>query len=125
MKRQIKTNDAPQAIGPYNQGIISGKFLFLSGQIPLKSDGSPVGESIEEQTRQCLSNIENILKEAGVDKNSIVKTTLFITDMDEFAKINEVYADFFKGSVFPARSTVEVSRLPKNVKIEIEAIAEL
>lgn len=123
MKEIIKTKNAPQAIGPYNQGIITSELIFISGQIPFDINGILVSEDIKKQTLQCLTNIENILKEINLSKNNIIKTTIFLKDMDDFIKINEEYSIFFEGSIYPARSTVEVSRLPKDVKIEIEAIA--
>ena len=123
MKKIIKTNKAPQAIGPYNQAIISSQFIFVSGQIPLDQDGKLVSDDIQRQTLQCLNNIESILKEIKIDKSNIVKTTIFLQNIEDFLTVNEVYANFFKGTLYPARSTIEVSRLPKDVKIEIEAIA--
>lgn len=123
MKKVIKTDKAPQAIGPYNQAVMTSQLIFVSGQIPFAPDGKLISEDVQEQTHQCLKNIENILKEAGTDKNNIIKTTLFLKDMNDFTLVNETYAAFFKGTIFPARATVEVSRLPKDVKIEIEAIA--
>ncbi len=123
MKKIIKTDNAPQAIGPYNQGIITSQLIFISGQIPFEMNGALISDDIKKQTNQCLINIENILKEINLNKNNIVKTTIFIKDLNDFVKINEEYSKFFEGSIYPARSTVEVSRLPKDVKIEIEAIA--
>lgn len=123
MKEPIKTSNAPQAIGPYNQAIAVLPFIFVSGQIPFDKDGNLVSDDVKEQTLQCLSNIENILKESGLDINSIVKTTIFLKNMNDFTAVNEKYADFFKGTIYPARVTVEVARLPKDVKIEVEAIA--
>lgn len=123
MKKNIKSDNAPSAIGPYSQGIISGDFVFLSGQIPLDIKGNIVSDDIVEQAKQCLANIENVLKVAGLTKNNIVKTTIFLTDLNDFAKVNEVYGKFFENTVYPARSTIEVSKLPKGAKIEIEVIA--
>jgi 2-iminobutanoate/2-iminopropanoate deaminase len=123
MKKTIKTDNAPQAIGPYNQAVISGNLVFVSGQIPLTPEGKLAGNAIEEQTLQCLINIEGILKDAGLGRADIIKTTLFIKNMDDFQKVNETYSKYFEGTIFPARSTVEVSRLPKDVMIEIESIA--
>ncbi len=125
MKKIIKTINAPQAIGPYNQGIVTSQLIFISGQIPFDINGILVSDDIKKQTNQCLTNIENILKEINLNKNNIVKTTIFIKDMNDFVKINEEYSNFFEGSIYPARSTVEVCRLPKDVKIEIEAIATI
>ena len=123
MKKSIKTQNAPQAIGPYNQGIITSQFIFLSGQIPFDTNGNLISDNIKKQTNQCLTNLENVLKAEQLDKNSIVKTIIFLKDMNDFSLVNEEYSSFFDGTIYPARSTVEVSRLPKDVKIEIEAIA--
>ncbi len=119
----ISTDQAPGAIGPYVQGRKAGHFLFSSGQIPLDpASGQLVGEDIESQTRQALANLLAIVKAAGGDKTSIIKNTLFIKDMNDFGTINGIYADVF-GEHKPARSCVEVARLPKDVLIEIECIA--
>jgi 2-iminobutanoate/2-iminopropanoate deaminase len=123
MKKIINTKNAPQAIGPYNQGIITSQYIFLSGQIPFDKDGNLISDNIKSQTKQCLENLENILKSENLDKNNIVKTTIFLKDMNDFLSVNEEYSSFFNDTIYPARSTVEVNRLPKNVKIEIEAIA--
>jgi 2-iminobutanoate/2-iminopropanoate deaminase len=123
MKESIKTNDAPQAIGPYNQGIITSQFIFLSGQIPFDLKGNLISDDIKKQTLQCLTNLENILKTKKLNRSCIVKTTIFLKDMNDFTLMNEEYSKFFNDTIYPARSTVEVSRLPKDVKIEIEAIA--
>ncbi|EMC05148.1 RidA family protein [Streptococcus mutans] len=123
--KKIHTDKAPAAIGPYVQGKIVGNLLFASGQIPLSPEtGQVIGTTIEEQTQQVLKNISAILTEAGTDFDHVVKTTCFLSDIDDFVPFNEVYATAFK-SDFPARSAVEVARLPKDVKIEIEVIAEL
>lgn len=122
--RNINTEKSPQAIGPYSQGIISGNLIFVSGQIPLDADGKLVSDDIQEQTRQCLRNISHILEEAGSSLEKVIKTTIYLVDMDDFARVNEVYAGFFT-EPYPARSCVEVSSLPRDVKIEIEVIAEL
>jgi len=122
--RNINTEKSPQAIGPYSQGIISGNLIFVSGQIPLDAKGELVSNDIQEQTRQCLKNISHILKEAGSSLAKVVKATIYITDMEDFPRVNEVYAGFFT-EPYPARSCVEVSRLPRDVKVEIEVIAEL
>ncbi|HHV30139.1 RidA family protein [Acetivibrio mesophilus] len=119
----IKTDKAPEAIGPYSQAIVAGSFIYTSGQIPIDpKTGEVVGGEIEEQTEQVLKNLKNVLEAAGSGLNKVVKTTVFIKDMNSFSKINEVYAKFFSES-FPARSCVEVSKLPKGVLIEIEAVA--
>ncbi|MCB5136559.1 RidA family protein [Streptococcus mutans] len=123
--KKIHTDKAPAAIGPYVQGKIVGNLLFASGQVPLSPEtGQVIGTTIEEQTQQVLKNISAILTEAGTDFDHVVKTTCFLSDIDDFVPFNEVYATAFK-SDFPARSAVEVTRLPKDVKIEIEVIAEL
>ncbi|MFM1625354.1 RidA family protein [Streptococcus mutans] len=123
--KKIHADKAPAAIGPYVQGKIVGNLLFASGQVPLSPEtGQVIGTTIEEQTQQVLKNISAILTEAGTDFDHVVKTTCFLSDIDDFVPFNEVYATAFK-SDFPARSAVEVARLPKDVKIEIEVIAEL
>ena len=123
MKKSINTKNAPQAIGPYNQGIITSEYIFLSGQIPFDKNGNLISNNIKLQTRQCLENLDNILKSIKLDKNCIIKTTIFLKDMNDFLSVNEEYSLFFNDTIYPARSTVEVNRLPKDVKIEIEAIA--
>lgn len=124
MMKVISTNKAPQAIGPYSQAIRVDGFLFLSGQIPLDPDtGGVVEKDIRLQTQQVLKNIQGILEEEDYSLTNIVKTTIFIKDMNDFPVINEEYSQFMQGHK-PARSTVEVSRLPKDVMIEIEAIAK-
>lgn len=123
MKKVISTTKAPGAIGPYSQGIRTGNMIFVSGQIPLDPETGKFPETIEEMTRQSLTNIKNILEEAGSSMNNVVKTTVFLKDMNDFAAMNAVYATFFEEGSYPARSAVEVSRLPKDVKIEIEVIA--
>jgi len=121
----IHTDNAPAAIGPYVQGKIVANLLFASGQVPLSPEtGEVVGETIQEQTEQVLKNISAILAEAGTDFDHVVKTTCFLSDMTDFAAFNEVYKTAFTAD-FPARSAVEVARLPRDVKIEIEVIAEV
>ena len=121
----IHTNNAPAALGPYSQAIKAGNLLFLSGQVPLDPETMTVVEGgIKEQATRSLTNIKNVLAEAGADFSNVVKTTVFIKDMNEFSDLNEVYAEFF-GENKPARSCVEVARLPKDVKVEIELIAVL
>ena len=119
----IHTNDAPAALGPYSQAIKAGNLLFVSGQVPLVPETMEVVEGdVQAQTAQSLKNLKAILAESGADFSNVVKTTVFIKDMNEFAQINEVYAEFF-GENKPARACVEVARLPKDVKVEIEVIA--
>ena len=122
MSKIINTNKAPKAIGPYVQGRVAGNLLFASGQIPLSPEtGEIVGSTIEEQV---LSNIKAILTEAGTDFDHVVKATCFLSDINDFTAFNAVYQTAFS-SAYPARSAVEVARLPRDVKIEIEVIAEL
>ena len=123
VKKTLSTQKAPAAIGPYSQAVRFGKFLFISGQIPINPDtNETVKSSIEDQTTQVISNIKAILESAGMDLGDVVKTTLFLKSLEDFDKVNNVYKRFFKDNP-PARSTVEVSRLPKDADIEIEAIA--
>lgn len=123
MKQIISTTKAPQAIGPYSQAIEINGFIFTSGVIPINpATGELVNGTVEEQTEQALSNLSALLVASGTSLDNVVKTTVFIKDMNDFVKINEVYAKYFNKD-FPARSCVEVARLPKDVLIEIEAIA--
>lgn len=123
-KGVISTEYAPKAIGPYSQAIILGDFVFTSGQIPLNAEtGDVIVSGIENQTRQVLLNLKEVLRSAGCDLSHVLKTTVFLSDMNNFAKMNEVYAQFFTGDALPARSAIQVSRLPKDVLVEIEAIA--
>jgi len=123
MNKAINTGKAPKAIGPYSQGIDTDMFIFSSGQIPINpSTGELAGDTIEEQTKQVLENLKNVLLAGGSDLSKVVKTTVFIKDMNDFSKINEIYAQYFT-EPYPARSCIEVSRLPRDVLIEIEAVA--
>ena len=120
----IITSKAPGAIGPYSQAIRTGNLIFVSGQLPVDpSTGHFAEGGIGELTRQSLLNIQHILEEAGTDMSHVVKTTVFLADMADFAAMNEVYAQFF-GAPFPARSAVAIKTLPKNARVEIECIAE-
>ena len=120
---EIKTDRAPRAIGPYSQAVKAGNFIFASGQIPLDpSSGAVLASDIAIQARQVLQNLQAVLEASGSSLQSVVKTTVFIKDMNDFSKVNDIYAGFFSAP-FPARSCVEVSRLPKDVLIEIEAVA--
>ncbi|MBD3192140.1 MAG: reactive intermediate/imine deaminase [Candidatus Heimdallarchaeota archaeon] len=122
-KKVIKTDKAPAAIGPYSQGIIAGELIFVSGQIPFDpKTGELVSGSISKQTEQSLKNIQAVLEAAGASLANVVKCTVFLKDMDTFAEMNEKYSEFFKEAP-PARAAVEVARLPKDVGVEIEAIA--
>lgn len=119
----IHTDKAPKAIGPYSQAVKAGNMLFVSGQVPFNPETMEIVEGgVKEQTAQSLRNVEAILKEAGLDFSNVVKSTVFIKDMNEFAQINEVYSEFFKENK-PARACVEVARLPRDVRVEIEVIA--
>ena len=123
MKQVISTNQAPAAIGPYSQAIQVGNLVFASGQIPINpATGSFVEGGIKEQTRQSLTNIKAILKEAGLTMAHVVKTTVFMADMNDFADMNAVYAEFF-AEPYPARSAVAVKTLPKGALVEIEVVA--
>ena len=124
MKKMISTPKAPAAIGPYSQAIQVGNLIYTSGQIPIDpATGQLVEGGIKEQTRQSLSNIQAILQEAGLTMASVVKTTVFMADMADFAEMNSVYAEFFT-EPYPARSAVAVKTLPKNALVEIEVVAE-
>lgn len=123
-KKQIRTEKAPAAIGPYSQAILVAPFLFTSGQIPVDpASGNLVEGGIEAQTRQVFENLKAVLTEAGSDFSKVVKSTVFLKDMNDFGKMNEVYASYFKEGILPARSAVQVARLPKDVAVEIEMIA--
>jgi 2-iminobutanoate/2-iminopropanoate deaminase len=123
MKKVISTSKAPAAIGPYSQGIMAENFLVISGQLPIDPGKGKIVESVGEQAEISLRNIDSILEEAGLSRKDVIKTTIFLKDLEDFETINKVYEKFFKGSSFPARSTVEVSRLPRDAAIEIEAMA--
>ena len=125
MLKKLHTDKAPAAIGPYSQGIRAGNFLFISGQSPVNPETNEVVErDIVVQTNQVMENIKSILESEGLSLNNIVKTTIFLQDMEQFSTVNEIYAKHL-GDHRPARSTVEVSRLPKDVLIEIEVIAAI
>jgi len=122
-KKVIQTEKAPQAIGPYSQAIHAGNMIFLSGQIPLDpKTGELTGGDIQQQTRRVLENMKGVLESQNLGMEDIVKVTIFLKNMEHFSKVNEVYGTYFPSSP-PARSTVEVARLPRNAEIEIEAIA--
>ena len=123
MKKIISTNDAPAAVGPYSQAVRAGSLIFCAGQIPLDpKSGQIVSQDIGEQTRRVLDNITAVLKAEGLTFDHIAKTTIFLTDLGDFQTVNEIYATYFKQQP-PARSTVQVSALPKGARVEIEAIA--
>lgn len=124
-KKIINTTNAPAAIGPYSQAVSCGNMMFISGQLPIDPNtGEFAGSDIQSQTKQSLTNLQNILKQAGADMSHIVKTTVLLKNMSDFAAMNEVYATFFEAD-FPARAAFEVAKLPKDALVEIEAIAAL
>ena len=121
----ISTPNAPAALGPYSQAIVANGMVYCSGQIPVDPATNTIhAETIEEQTRQAITNLKNVLEAAGSGLDKVVKTTVFISDMNDFAALNAVYAELF-GDSKPVRSCVQAARLPKDVKVEIEAIAAL
>ena len=122
--KTINTNKAPEALGPYSHAMVVNNLVFTSGQIPLDTEGNIVSDDVKEQTKQVLDNLSVVLEEAGSDLNSVVKATIFISDMNEFQQINEVYGSYFSEHQ-PARSCVEVARLPKDVKVEIELVGKV
>ncbi|WP_131538486.1 RidA family protein [Pedobacter nototheniae] len=123
MKQIIKTSNAPAPIGPYNQAVMAGNFLFVSGQIAINPESGELNlVNIEEETHQVMRNLKAVLLEAGLDFENVVKTTIFLSDMGTFAQVNDVYGQYFTDN-FPARETVQVSVLPKNVNVEISVIA--
>ena len=124
MKKIISANDAPQAIGPYSQATQANGFLFISGQLGVTPQGEFAGADVSSQAHRSLQNLEAILTEAGLGFESVVKTTIFLADMADFAAVNKIYADYFK-QPYPARSTVAVKTLPKGGLVEIEAIAAM
>ena len=122
IKQTLHSPRIAPAIGPYSPGLLAGSLVFMSGQVPLDLDGNVMGETAAEQARQALTNLQHLLEAAAMTNHAVVKTTVFLTDMNDFAAVNEVYAGFFE-KPYPARSTVAVAALPKGVKVEIEAIA--
>ncbi len=125
MKQAVNTSKAPAAIGPYSQAVKVGNLIYTSGQIPINpSTGTIVEGGIKEQTRQSLQNVKAVLEEAGLTMDNVIKTTVFMADMNDFADMNAVYAEFFS-SPYPARSAVAVKTLPKGAMVEIEVVAEV
>ena len=124
MKKIVNTSNAPAPIGPYNQAVLTGHTLYISGQIPLDAKtGNLVEGDIKEETRQCMKNLKAILEEAGMTFENVVKTSIFVKDMHLFSEINEAYGAYFDAATAPARETVEVANLPKFVNVEISMIA--
>ncbi|ENQ3107159.1 RidA family protein [Bacillus cereus] len=124
MNTVISTQHAPGAIGPYSQAMKAGNFIFTSGQLPIDPKTGEMPETIKEQTTLSLENVKAILEEAGSDLSKVVKTTVFLKDMNHFAQMNEVYTTYFTEN-FPARSAIQIARLPKDALVEIEVIATL
>lgn len=126
MKKEIiQTANAPAPVGPYSQAVKTGNTLYCSGQIPLNPISGAILEGIEAQTRQVMSNLEAVLKAGGADFANVVKTTVYVKDMNDFPAMNAIYAEVFGETAAPARSTVQAARLPKDVLVEIEAVAVL
>ena len=121
MRHTIYSKEAPEPIGPYTQAVQYGNTIFLSGQIGIDRTGEFVSEDVVQQTNQAMKNIGFVLKETGLSYENIIKTSIFLKDMNDFPKVNEAYASYFKDQ-FPARETVEVSRLPKDAKVEISVV---
>lgn len=122
-KKIISTDKAPAAIGPYSQAVKAGDIIYTSGMIPVVPQTGEIVEGVEAQARQVLTNVRSLLEASGSSMDKVIKTTVFIKDMNDFAKINVIYAEFFEEGSYPARSCVEVARLPKDVLMEMEAIA--
>lgn len=123
MKKIIFTDKAPAPIGPYSQAILTGNTVYTSGQIPLTASGELINESIEAETKQVMENLKAVLEAAGATFEHVVKTSIFISNMDDFGKINSVYGSYINEETAPARETVQVARLPKDVNVEISMIA--
>ena len=126
MKKIIKTENAPKPIGPYNQAVIAGNYMFISGQIALNPEnGELITSEIKEETSQVMENLKAILSEASLTFENVVKTTIFLSDMNDFSSVNEIYGSYLNNSTAPARETVQVSKLPVGVNVEISMIAML
>lgn len=123
MKTELKTNQAPGAIGPYSQGVKSGNLIFVSGQLPIDAATGEMPREIKDQTRQSLNNVKSILESAGASMDNVVKSTVYLSDMALFGPMNEVYGEFFKDGIYPARACFAVKELPKKALVEIEVIA--
>ena len=124
MKEIVYTKNAPDPVGPYSQAILTNNTLFISGQVALDpNNGEMINSSIEEETIQVMNNLKAILNEVGFDFSNVIKSTIYLSDMNNFSKVNEVYGSFFNNDYVPSRVTVEVSRLPKDANVEIDMIA--
>ena len=125
MKEIVVSSMAPKPIGPYSQGVVSGNYIFLSGQVGRKHDATELENGVADQTRQTILNIKAVLTEKNLTLDNVVKTTVFLADMNDFAEMNKSYAEFFDEDKAPARSTVQVARLPLDADVEIEVMASL
>lgn len=125
MKKTINTDKAPQAIGPYSQAIQAENMIFISGQIPADPETREIVHEIDAATHRVMKNLEAILNQAGANFSNVVKTTIFLKDMNDFGTVNEIYASYFTDGIYPARETVQVAKLPADVKIEISMIARI
>ena len=126
MKKIIKTENAPKTIGPYNQAVIAGNYMFISGQIALNPiNGELITDEIKKETTQVMENLKAILSEVSLNFENVVKTTIFLSDMNDFSSVNEIYGSYLNNSTAPARETVQVSKLPVGVNVEISMIAML
>ncbi|MDD3772243.1 MAG: RidA family protein [Weeksellaceae bacterium] len=125
MKKIIHTENAPQAIGPYSQAVSFNNMLFISGQIPANPKTREIIHEISEATHQVMKNLEAILSEAGTSFSNVIKTSIFLKNMDDFTVVNEIYASYFTNGIYPARETVQVAKLPADVKVEISMIASI
>jgi len=126
MKKIIKTENAPKPIGPYNQAVIAGNYMFISGQIALNPiNGELITDEIKKETTQVMENLKAILSEVSLNFENVVKTTIFLSDMNDFSSVNEIYGSYLNNSTAPARETVQVSKLPVGVNVEISMIAML
>lgn len=123
MKEEIRTEKAPGAIGPYSQAVKAGGLIFVSGQLPIDPKTGEMPGDIQEQTRKSLENVKAILEEAGSSMLNVVKSTVYLADMSYFGPMNEIYGEYFKGGVYPARAAFAVKELPKGAKVEIEVVA--
>lgn len=123
MKQQISTHNAPSAIGPYSQAILVNGTLYISGQIPINPETGVLVEGIEAETHQVMKNLNAILAEAGMSLANVVKTSIFLTNMEDFSVVNEIYASYFTQQLYPARETIQVAKLPKGINVEISMIA--
>ena len=124
MKKEVKTDKAPGAIGPYSQAVMAGGLIFVSGQLPINPANGEMPDDIKKQTRQSLENVKAILEAVGASMQDVAKSTVYLADMSLFGPMNEVYGEYFQGGIFPARAAFAVKELPKGAKVEIEVIAE-